>query len=63
MAVMPSAASSASRARAALKLPSVVKVGKRLALFYDGLAEDSLSHMRRDIGLAWLQTPLEPPKH
>jgi predicted GH43/DUF377 family glycosyl hydrolase len=44
-------------------LPSVVKVGNRLALFYDGLAEDSYSHMRRDIGLAWLNLPLQPPKH
>ena len=42
-------------------LPSVVRVGKRLALFYDGLAEDSLSHMRRDIGLAWIDLPLQPP--
>jgi hypothetical protein len=42
-------------------LPSVVKVKNRLALFYDGLAEDSLSHMRRDIGLAWISLPLQPP--
>jgi hypothetical protein len=42
-------------------LPSVVRVKNRLALFYDGLAEDSLSHMRRDIGLAWLDLPLKPP--
>lgn len=41
-------------------LPSVVRVKNRLALFYDGLAEDSLSHMRRDIGLAWLDLPLSP---
>ncbi len=40
-------------------LPSVVKTGNRLALFYDGLAEDSLSHMRRDIGLAWINLPLD----
>jgi predicted GH43/DUF377 family glycosyl hydrolase len=42
-------------------LPSVVRAGKRLAVVYDGLAEDSLSHMRRDIGLAWLELPLRPP--
>jgi predicted GH43/DUF377 family glycosyl hydrolase len=42
-------------------LPSVVKAGNRLAVFYDGLAEDSLSHMRRDIGLAWVKLPLEAP--
>lgn len=43
-------------------LPSVVRVKNRLALLYDGLAEDSLSHMRRDIGLAWLDLPLHPPR-
>jgi predicted GH43/DUF377 family glycosyl hydrolase len=43
-------------------LPSVVRVKNRLALFYDGLAEDSLSHMRRDIGLAWIDLPLSPPR-
>lgn len=43
-------------------LPSVVKAGNRLAIVYDGLDEDSLSHMRRDIGLAWLDLPLRPPK-
>jgi hypothetical protein len=48
--------------RNVIGLPSVVKSGNRLALFYDGLAEDSLSHMRRDIGLAWIQLPLAPPK-
>jgi hypothetical protein len=43
-------------------LPSVVKVGKRLALFYDGVADGSITHMRRDIGLAWLKLPLKPPQ-
>lgn len=43
-------------------LPSVMRAGKRLAVFYDGLAEDSLSHMRRDVGLAWLELPLRPPQ-
>jgi predicted GH43/DUF377 family glycosyl hydrolase len=47
-------------------LPSVVPVGGRLALFYDGQAADPMprgakSHMRRDIGLAWLDLPLVPP--
>ncbi|MEK6755424.1 MAG: hypothetical protein AABZ02_04645 [Bacteroidota bacterium] len=45
-------------------LPSVLKVGSRLALFYDGYAgtgipEGAASHMRRDVGLAWLELPLE----
>jgi len=43
-------------------LPSVVKVGKRLALFYDGVADGSITHMRRDIGLAWLKLPLRLPR-
>jgi hypothetical protein len=43
-------------------LPSVVKSGNRLALFYDGLKTDDLSHMRRDIGLAFLDLPLQPPR-
>jgi len=43
-------------------LPSVVQVGKRLALFCDAPGGNSTSHMRRHIGLAWLDLPLELPK-
>ncbi|MEO7599241.1 MAG: hypothetical protein ABIV50_09940 [Opitutus sp.] len=48
-------------------LPSVVKVGSRLALFYDGNASDPMprgvkSHIHRDVGLAWLDLPLVPPR-
>ena len=43
-------------------LPSVVQVGKRLALFYDAPGRDSTSHMKRDVGLAWLELPLLPPE-
>lgn len=44
-------------------LPSVVRDGNRLALFYDGYAGKGIppgasSHMSRDIGLAWLELPL-----
>jgi predicted GH43/DUF377 family glycosyl hydrolase len=44
-------------------LPSVLKVGNRLALFYDGFSGKGIppgaaSHMRRDVGLAWLDLPL-----
>jgi predicted GH43/DUF377 family glycosyl hydrolase len=44
-------------------LPSAVRVGGRLAVFYDGSAEAKMpagvkSHMNRDIGLAWLRLPL-----
>jgi hypothetical protein len=48
-------------------LPSVIQVGDRLAIFYDGNAAPKLpgdiikSHMTRDIGLAWLKLPLVPP--
>jgi predicted GH43/DUF377 family glycosyl hydrolase len=43
-------------------LPSVVKVGNRLAIFYDGLEGEQISHMGRDVGLAFLPLPLRPPR-
>ena len=42
-------------------LPSVVQVGDRVALFYDAPGGTSTSHMKRNIGLAWLTLPLLPP--
>lgn len=39
-------------------LPSVVKIGSRLALYYDGCIGDNFGHMERDVGLAWLELPL-----
>lgn len=42
-------------------LPSVVQAGNRLAIFYDGVQGSDVSHVNRDIGLAWLDLPLEPP--
>ncbi|MBE7502334.1 MAG: hypothetical protein HS113_19030 [Verrucomicrobiales bacterium] len=47
-------------------LPSVVQVGRRLAILYDGNAADPMptgvkSHMNRDVGLAWLDLPLVTP--
>ena len=47
--------------RKCIGLPSVVKVGDRLAMLYDAPGGDSKSHMRRDVGLAWLDLPLLPP--
>jgi hypothetical protein len=44
-----------------LGMPSVVPVGNRLAMFYDAPGGRSMSHMGRDIGLAWLDLPLTPP--
>jgi hypothetical protein len=43
-------------------MPSVVQVGRRLAVFYDAPGGTSVSHMERDIGLAWLNLPLAPPE-
>jgi predicted GH43/DUF377 family glycosyl hydrolase len=42
-------------------LPSVVQVGKRLAIFYDAPEGNSTSHMKRHVGLAWLELPLRVP--
>jgi hypothetical protein len=42
-------------------MPTVIQVGGRLALFYDGCAGEEISHWGRDIGLAWLPLPLTPP--
>ncbi len=60
--------SNCSWSKEIIGLPSVVKVGKRLALFYDGYAgqgipEGAASHMQRDIGLAWLELPLDVREH
>ncbi len=42
-------------------LPSVVPVGKRLAILYDAPGGQSIDHMRRHVGLAWLDLPLRAP--
>ncbi len=42
-------------------LPSVLKIGNRLALYYDGYTGNDLWHTGRDVGLAWLELPLMPP--
>ena len=41
-------------------LPSEVKIGSRLALYYDGCISDDFGHMGRDVGLAWLELPMVP---
>jgi predicted GH43/DUF377 family glycosyl hydrolase len=41
-------------------MPSVVPVGRRLALFYDSSATTK-GNMGRDVGMAWLDLPLRPP--
>lgn len=47
--------------RKCIGMPSVMPVGKRLAVMYDAPGGDSKSHMNRDIGLAWLDLPLVTP--
>ena len=47
--------------RACIGLPSVMQIGKRLAILYDAPGGDSTSHMHRHVGLAWLELPLVPP--
>ncbi len=42
-------------------MPAVIRVKDRLALLYDAPGGKSVSHMRRSIGLAWLELPLVPP--
>jgi predicted GH43/DUF377 family glycosyl hydrolase len=42
-------------------MPTVIRVKDRLALLYDAPGGKSVSHMRRSIGLAWLELPLVPP--
>lgn len=42
-------------------MPSVVRVGNRLALFYDSSSTHT-GNMGRDIGLAWLNLPLKTPQ-
>jgi predicted GH43/DUF377 family glycosyl hydrolase len=55
--------SNCSWSKEIIGLPSVVRIGNRLALFYDGYAGEGIpkgatSHMQRDVGLAWLDLPL-----
>jgi predicted GH43/DUF377 family glycosyl hydrolase len=47
--------------RKCVGMPSVIVVGKRLAIMYDAPGGDSKSHMRRNLGLAWLELPLTVP--
>ena len=42
-------------------LPSVLPWEGRLAVFYDAPGGESISHMKRDVGLAWLDLPLHIP--
>ena len=48
-------------AKTVIGMPTVVQVGQRLALFYDGNDRGDFDHMRRDIGVAFVDLPLRPP--
>ena len=43
-------------------LPSVIKYQNRLAVLYDAPGDNSVSHMQRSIGLAFMNLPLNPPE-
>jgi predicted GH43/DUF377 family glycosyl hydrolase len=43
-------------------MPTVIQQGNRLAVFYDAPGGNSVSHMNRDIGVAWLDLPIRLPK-
>jgi predicted GH43/DUF377 family glycosyl hydrolase len=47
-----------SWSKGAIGMPTVIKVGNKLALLYDASSGSSTSHMRRNIGLAWMELPL-----
>ena len=49
------------RAKRCIGLPGIIVRNGRLAILYDGAPGESVSHMRRHIGLAWLDLPLVPP--
>lgn len=54
-------ATTSSWAKSVIGMPAVVPIGDRLAVFYDGTIHGDFGHMRRDIGLAFLDLPLKPP--
>lgn len=43
-------------------MPTVIKHDNRLAILYDAPGDSSVSHMKRSIGLAFLNLPLNPPE-
>ena len=43
-------------------MPAVIPYHGRLAVRYDAAGGESISHMRRNIGLAWLNLPLTVPE-
>jgi hypothetical protein len=54
-------ATSSAWSKAVIGMPSVVPMGGQLALLYDGNNRRDFGHMRRDIGVAFIDLPLQPP--
>jgi predicted GH43/DUF377 family glycosyl hydrolase len=48
--------------KGAIGMPTVIQYGNRLALLYDATEGASIDHMRRHIGLAWMDLPLKIKK-
>lgn len=48
--------------KGAIGMPSVIKVGNKLAMLYDAAEGNSIGHMQRSIGLAWMELPLKITK-
>jgi predicted GH43/DUF377 family glycosyl hydrolase len=42
-------------------LPSVLVLGDKLAIYFDGSTRDAIDHGLRDVGVAFLDLPLVPP--
>ena len=51
--------SNCSWSRGAIGMPSVIKIGDKLALLYDAFEGYSTYHMKRNIGLAWIDLPIK----
>ena len=45
-------------AKGAVGMPSVMRIGNKLALLYDGTVDGGIGHLHRHIGLAFLDLPL-----
>ena len=47
--------------KGAIGMPSVIKVGDKLAMLYDAFEGYNTYHMKRNIGLAWIDLPIQTP--
>jgi hypothetical protein len=54
-------AASSCWSKETIGLPSVVVLEDRIAVYYDGRAQPTPSHMGRDIAVAYLPRPLRVP--